>query len=250
MVRVEGRKIEANPHEVLVGNIAYPRSVDSLVLPNGIDARNYVLNTWDDESFALSGSQKLNGLDFESMARNALGEGQFLARVRDVAPLFRDVNLALRGEGVVYDASGDLIEGERLTQLGKFVNNAWVYLNDGFEKGEGFRGLDVTHLVGMDGDKLVIERQPLEEYAVGCWADVQGEINSQGYFTQKAPVQKFERGKTIYQHKPVANRVVVLSADSSWADLYALGVPQVADPGLGGILCAVGTSQKAEGEKK
>jgi len=131
---VNGRVIEVRPDEILVGSVAYPKTIEPLEFPDGINPDDFVLNTWNDENFALSNSQKLNGLDFDNMIKTALGSGQFLARVRDVTPLFRDVNSALRGEGVVYDASGKVIENERLTQLGNFVNTALVYLNDRFEK--------------------------------------------------------------------------------------------------------------------
>ena len=251
MVKVEGRKIEAKPDEILIGNVAYPRTLNvNLTFPEWVNAKDYVLNTWDEGNTALSSSQLFGGLRFSPMTVEALGENQFLARTRDVTPLFRDINLALRGEGVVYDTSGNLIEGERLTQLGKFVNNALVYTNDQFEKGTGFKGLDVVHVMGRNGDTLQIERQPLEEYAINCWADVQGEMNSQGYFTQRAPVQKFEEGRTIYQTKPVKGRVVGLDAGSAGASLDAEGDPQYADPLLGGILCAEGTPQKIKEDKQ
>lgn len=254
MVKVEVRNLEARPDEILVGNVAYPRSINPPVFSEGLDTQGYVLNTWDDGNFALSGSQMFNGLSFDPMTEKALGEGQFLARVRDVTPFLRDVNLAQPDKdgnvrGVIYDTTGKRIEGDRLIQLGDFINNAWVYLNDRFEKGSGFKGLDVTHLVGRDRDRLIVERQPLEDYITG-WADVQGEINSQGYFTQRAPVQQFERGKTIYQHEPVAGRVVRLDADSSRASLDADRDPQIANPLLGGILRAEGTPRKIEGEEK
>jgi len=249
MVKVEGRAIEARPDEVLVGNIAYPKSIKPPIFPKGIDTQSYVLNTWDDGNYALSGLQMFNGSNFDSMTKEALGEGQFLARFRDVAPFLRDVNRALRSEGVIYHASGSLVEGERLAHLGEFVNNAWIYLNDRFEKGTGFEGLDVTHLVGMEGDKQVTQRQPLQPYHIG-WADVLGEMNPQGYFTQKAPVEKFEQGKTIYQHAPVAGRVVGLGADSGRASVYSGRGPLGAGPRLGGILLACGTARKTEGENR
>jgi hypothetical protein len=245
MVKVEGRKIKAKPNEVLVGNIAYPKFIDVPVFPDGIDTNNYVLNTWDEGYFALSGSQKLKDLKFDPMTKEALGEGQFLARARDVTPLYREVNRALRREGVMYSASGILIEGERLEQVGNLVNNTWNYLNDRFVEGSGFLGLDVTHLVGMDGNSLLVERQPLDEFAVDCWADVQGEMNPQGYFTQRAPVQKFEKGKTIYQYKPVASAVVVLSRAYLYPDWEV-----DADPRLGCILRAEGTPRKLGGGDK
>jgi len=97
----------------------------------------------------------------------------------------------------------------------------------------------------MNGDRLILERQPLEEYAVG-WADVLGEMNSQGYFTQRAPVQNFERGKTIYQHKPIENCVARFLAYSDGIYLVCSRSPGNSYPRLGGILRAEGTPRKSE----
>src|SRR3989344_4460655 len=134
--------------------------------------------------------QQLNGLNLDEMLRESFVLGTPLARVADFMPFYRDVNLALDGEGVLYDASGKLIEGKRLAGVGQVVNRAQIYLNDSYKKSKpgnsGFSGLDVVHVTGFDGEKPILERHPLETYVVDCWADLNGGINHQGYFTQKA----------------------------------------------------------------
>jgi len=59
-----------------------------------------------------------------------------------------------------------------------------------------------------------------------------------------APVQKFERGKTIYASKPVAGNVARLGAVSDGAGLVGVRYPRVAGSWLGGFLRAEGTAQK------
>ncbi len=245
MIQIPSRSIEVGEDEVVIGKRIYRRKVDALHAKAKINPADYALvQEGNSANFALSTTQQLNGLSFNQMNIKALEGGLLLARVQDFTPYLRNVNLALQRKRVLYDAFGNLIEGERLEQCGNAVNKAWGYLNNAYEKGTGFLGLDVIHITGLDAKgKPTIERQPLEECVVDCWADILGPANSQGYHTARAPVQKFELGKTVYISAPQEGCVVGFVADSVRAVLVGYGYPQVADSWLGGFLRAEGTTQ-------
>lgn len=254
MVKLSRRKVEVNEDKVVVNGWKYDREIDALPLPGGANPDNYALIFGGDEATsALSMQQQLSGMNFHEMNRAALEQGLSLARAGDFTPLHRDVNLALQGRGVLYDASGNLIDGNKLVEVGKSFNGAWGYLNDAFKKSssgdKGFLGLDITHVTSFNGDEPIFERQPLEECVVDCWADTEA-INGQGFYTKEAPVQKFEQGKTVYVHKPIAGRVARFGADSGGAYLGASGNPLSTDPTLGGFLRAEGTSPNSGDKSK
>jgi hypothetical protein len=252
MVHIEGKEAKVKPDEVLVntpnGAFIYPRAIKPLELSPGINPGEFVQNTWNDEAYTLSASPQLHNLNHERMNRQALERGFVLARVADIIPYFREVNLALQGEGVVYDASGKLIEDKRLEELGRKVNNLRSYYNDRFEKGRGFKELDLVYTIGIEGEELITERSPLEEYVIG-WAKVQGRMNSQGYLTEEASEKESMGGEKIDQIEPIAGRVARFRADSRGAYLFTNGNPRFASPRLGGILRAEGISKKGEGEE-
>jgi hypothetical protein len=247
MVKIPKRKIEVSPDEVAIGNVVWKRQVEQLPLPKGATQTDYALLVRGDEAnFALSMQQHLNGLKFDPMVKKSYEMGLPLAGM-EFTQLHRDVNLALDGEGLLYDASGNRIKGKRLADVGETVNNAWVYLNAGFEKSKGdkgFLGLDIVRVTGFDGENPILERQPLEECVVGGWADVRGKINSQGLYTEKAKTQGFESGKTFYVHQPVDGSVAGVGANPDGAGLYLNWGRHGADPRLGGILRAEGTAPK------
>lgn len=256
MVNIIGRKVESTPIEVFTktasGIFAFPRKVDSLKTNTKIDPSQYVLvQTGDEANYALSAQRQLNGLAFEPMIRESFRLGQPLASVIDFTTHYRNVNLALQGNGILYDASGNLIEGERLIQVGNAINNAWIYLNNAYEKGEGFLGLNLVQATGLDSEgQLIASKQHLEEYVINCWADIHEGTNSQGYFIRKSPIQKFEKGRTIYQSRPAAGYVAGFYAGSYGAGLYCGRDPANRDDALGGILRADGVAQKISQEKK
>ena|SRR3989344_4868692 len=249
MVKIVGRKIEVGHDEVSIytdsGVFVHPKKIDPLRTATQIDPSQYVLvQEGEDASYALSAQQQLGGLKFLQMNTKALEMGLQLATVKDITAHHRNVNLALQGKGVLYDASGNLIEGYRLRDCGNAINNAWVYLNNAYEKGSGFLGLDVVSIIGLDAEgKPITKRQPLEECVVDCWADIQGSTNSQGYYTNKSPFQRFEKGRTVYARKPIANSVVRFDTTSFGANLYCFTGSSDPILQLGGFLRAEGTAQ-------
>ncbi|MBU2639759.1 MAG: hypothetical protein KKG75_03575 [Nanoarchaeota archaeon] len=246
MIRLNRRRVEVDGSKIIVDGYEYDRKLGDLPISEGASPGEYALVFINDEARdALSMQQQLNGLKFYPMNRRALEQGLPLARVKDFTPFHRNVNLALQEKGVLYDASGNLINGERLAEVGNAVNNAWVYLNDGYKQStpgnKGFLDLDLVHVAGFDGEKPIVEHQPLEECVVDCWADTE-EVNEQGYYTKKAPIQKFEQGKTVYVWEPLAGRVARFSAGSFWAFLNCLRNPLYSVASLGGFLRAEGTA--------
>lgn len=257
MINIPVKRIEPAPGKVFRFRegivFEYPEKVTPLQTSVQINPQDYILvQTGDVANFALSASQQLGNRDFGTTIAESFRIGLPLATMKEFTPHYRDVNLALRGESALYDALGNLIEGDRLIEYGRRINGARVYLNNAYEfnpEDKGFQGLDVISVIGFDGEKPKLSRQPLEQCAVDCWVEIDSPTNSQGYYTQPAPIQRFEKGKTVYSHRPIANCVSWLGADSDRADLGGNGVRRVAYSGLGGFLRAEGTAQKIE-EKK
>src|SRR3989338_4774551 len=238
MVKIVGRSIEARADEVLIDTgrcvFAHTKKIDPLRTATQIDPSQYVLiQEGEDASYALSAQQQLGGLKFLQINIEALEMGLQLATVKDITAYHRNVNLALQGKGVLYDASGNLIEGNRLRDCGNAINDAWVYLNNAYERGSGFLGLDVVHITGLYAGKPITKRQPLERCVFDCWVDIQGSTNLQGYYTKRAPIQSFEKGRTVYAKKPIANSAARFGADSNGADLDCVRGPSDSYPQLG-----------------
>jgi len=161
-------------------------------------------------------------------------------------PHLRNVNNALNGTGVLYDANGNLIEGEKLENYaGRLNYNCWVWLNAGFPKGTGFLGLNLATITGLDEeDKPIIKVAPLEDcLKKDGWADL-GSLNNQGLPTKRAPVDKYEPGKTIYFYSPRQDAVARFDAGSDWANLSCGGYPTSRDGSLGVFTSAEGSPEK------
>jgi hypothetical protein len=252
MIKLTREKVEVEKDKVVIGDYKYPRKVDPLETSADISPENYALVFIGDQAhYAISIQQQHNNLAFQSMAREALKRGTPLATVNDMTNYHRNVNLALQEKGVLYDASGNLIEGERLIQAGKAVNNTWAYLNGYFEESQGEKGfldLDLVQITGFDGETPITERQPLEEFVVDKWADVRGPLNNQGFYTREADDQKFVQGETVYVFKPVIG-VAGFVAYSDRAYLDCCWDPQSSIPSLGGFLRAEGTTRENGGSK-
>lgn len=260
-VQIIGRKIEVSPSDVCVakanGNYAYPRKVDALQTGAQIDGSQYALIREGNEAdVAISIAQRFNGknLKFHQMAEESRKTGEILATPRWFMRNLQDVNSAIRGEGVIYDAQGNLIEGTRLVQYAQTLNhNCWVYLNGRFPKGRGFKGLDFV-TVNADG---TLTRAPLEDcLEQDGYAELES-LNNQGLLTKKAKNQSYEPGKTVYFYSPVLRQenpdegyVARVNAYSDRAYLYCLGRPDCAASSLGGLVCAEGTvAQKIQENK-
>ena len=253
MIKLQKRPIQIGKEEVIVGRNIVPKKLDALPLHENANPNDYALLFRNDQAnSAISMQQYFGDLQFHPMIRQALEQGLALASARDFTPFHRDVNLALRNEGILYDANGNLLNNTpKLEAIGKSVNGCWIYLNDAFESSqgeEGFLGLDIVRVTGFNGEDPILEREPLEECVYDCWADIEF-VNDQGFYTQAAKTDKFEKGRTVYVNKPLPGYVAGFGAYSISADLSGGCCPRKQDPERGGFLRAEGTSSKV-GEKE
>ena len=259
MVKISRRKIEPTPEEVVRGDYFYPRKVEEFKTNAKISPESYALvQEGDEANVAISMAQQFNNLSFFPMLKEASKTDGVLSTPRRFMRNLANVNSARRNGGAIYDALGKLIEEERLIQYTRTLNhNCWAYLNSRFPqestKGTGFKGLDFA-TVGADGNEL---RAPLETCLdKDCYAEL-GSLNSQGFPIEKASVQKYKPGETIYFYPPVLRAdnleegyVARFSADPGGAWLYCGRHPVDVDPSLGGFPCAEGAlSEKIKGGK-
>jgi len=239
-----------------IGGYFYDNSIGSLALPKEVNIvrsqYSLVFPSLSDgalanRAIAMQQSNDGKGLNFWDWNRKALGMNLRMAEVGDITAYHRDANL-----GVLYDTDGNLIKAQkgdkRLAQCRAAVNGTWVYLNDfcvtDKPGNSGFEGLAIKHVIGFEeGDinrPIFTEAEPLEKCVVDAWADVQGGRNRQGYYTDRAPVQEPEQGKTIFVGGFMEGYASVFCADWRGDSLSYHWSPQYADPGLGVFLSAEG----------
>ncbi len=260
MVIITYKPIQANPDEVLRARGIYPRKVEALPLTAKIAPENYALIQESDKknpaistaNTAIFMAQQFNGLEFFPMIQETVRNGLALSTPRRIMQNIANVNSAKRNEMALYDALGNIIEGDKLIQYVDGLNyNRWVYLNGRFPQektmGIGHRGLDFV-TINADGSE---SREPLKECLdSSCYAEL-GSINEQGFPTRRASVQKYQPGETIYFYPPVLRKdkpeegyVARLGALPVVAWVLCLRLPGVAVASLGGISCAEGAVAK------
>ncbi|MBU0958032.1 MAG: hypothetical protein KKF56_04460 [Nanoarchaeota archaeon] len=250
-VKIKARKIEPGPNEVFVATpnrvYVFPRQVDAFQTAVKFDPANYVLMQQGDienlaANSAISMIQEYNGSNQEDTIVNVLRDGKFVPTPAQFMPHYRNVNLAVQGRGVLYDAAGNLIEGERLSQYTHTLNhNNWVWLNARFPKGEGHLGLDLVTIAGLnDKGEPVLSRQPLEPCLTEDGLADLDSLNSQGLPTQKSKVNSFEAGKNFYFLHPRQDSAARVNACAERSLLDCYRSPQYSDSRLGGFPCAEG----------
>src|SRR3989338_241438 len=252
--RIIGRKVEETEHVIIrLGNRDYfmDRHIKGLdfetdakitpsryafIFPEGLSFDSHVrVNLYS----AISMQQHFNRSNFNQANAKALKQGLAVATPSEFITNYINVNEALQGRSVVYDASGNLVYGKKLNSYADKLNHdSWVYLNARFpkeeEKDTGFLGLDLVTITGLDKEgKRVVEIVPLEKcLETNCWADLES-LNSQGFPTKKSPKEKYEPGKSIYFWYPIEDCVAWFVADLIRAYLNCCGDPQVSDSALG-----------------
>lgn len=195
---------------------------------------------------AISMVQGFNGKDYLGTHRDVIRQGLSIPTPARFMPHLRNVNLALEGKGVLYDANGNLIEGDRLKDYADTMNhNSWAWLNAGFSQGKGFRNLDLAIVNGLDSEgNSVYSRVPLEDcLEKDCWADLES-LNLQGFPTKKSPTQSYEPGKTIYFTYPRQDAVAGFNVDSDWAGLICYWNPVFHSDSLGVFASTEGASSE------
>lgn len=251
------REVKEEPNEVfrksLDGKVyAYPIKIEPFSTNIKIAQKDYALvQKGNYVRDAISMKQEFNDSNFDNANIEVLKAGLVVPKIEIFMQNYRNVNEALSGKGILYDASGEVIEGERLEKYANVLNHTcWVWLNANFRKGNGFRRLDLITIKGLDKEgKIITESTPLEKcLEENCYADLES-LNSQGLPTERASVQKYEIGKTIWFKPPAKDMVARFNANSDGADLGCGRNPADSYSYLGVFSCAEGTDEKNQ-EKK
>ena len=249
-IEIKGREIQLD-NEILItrGNsgYAFPVRVNSLKTKTQILAERYALIQEGElpdfnSRRAILMKQTNNGLPYEDAITSALRSGLTVPSTSPFMQHYVDVNDASNGKGVLYDASGDLIEGTRLTNYVNALNSKYyVNLNAKFVEGSGFLDLDLETIMGIDPDGApIFSRVPLERcFEKDGMIDLQS-LNSQGFPTEKSTFKDYVPGRVIMFYRPMKNSVARFYADSVRAYFYCIGNPQNSDASLGVPVCAEG----------
>jgi len=230
MVKTLGTKIET-PNKVIVelrdgAKYQFSKTIQGLVMPEGINPSEYAMIgsvriengvAVYDASSAISMVQRFNDKQYLPAHVDVLNIGLFVSTPKQFLPHVRNVNDALRGKGVLYDAAGNLIEEDRLVRYAHILNhNHWAYHNAGFKEGSGFLDLDLVTISGLDDEGNPVKKSvPLEScLEESGWAELES-LNSQGFPTRKALIEEYAPGKTFYFVKPKKDLVAGSDADGS-----------------------------------
>lgn len=261
---IPGKKLEKPSRTIEIvrpnGVYEFSRHVPGLQTSAKIKPSEYVLVHEGDvpeykANSAISMSQGYNKLQFIPAQIQVLKDGLTVPTMDRFMLNYRNVNNAGDSQvrtGILYDASGDLIEGDKLKNYkDKLNSNCWAWLNAGFPKGTGFKGLDLSIVTGLDkSGQPIIKSVPLEDCLErDGWADLES-LNSQGFPTKKAKVGAYEPGKTFYfwspilrSDKPEEGYVARFVADSGGAYVVCYRDPQDSNPSLGVFPCAEGDAK-------
>jgi hypothetical protein len=249
----QGIKHEIPQGYRLVGKLLFPEKIGVSQTTAQITPVNYALiQEGNTANTAISMNQMFNGQgNCWDLHQQVFASGLKGMDVRKFLPYLFRVNEALQGRGAIYDANGNLIEGERLTNYANTLNhNSWAYLNGHFQsseqgKPEGFKGLDLLTITGFNEGIPIFSRVPLKAcLETDCWADVTPEsLNEQGLPTKKSPIEdRYEAGKTAYFGYPRNGAVASFSSVSYWAGLVCDGYPACRSGSLGVFASTEGTS--------
>jgi len=252
MIKIPSRIIPLEPNEVLIGNRAYLRKIDPLPI-QVVNPQDYALiQEGDEANVAIYMFQKFERLKFFPMLQKAMETGEALATPIRLTQNIINGNSARRNETALYDALGNIIEGDGLIQYTDRLNHhCWVYLNARFPQGQGFKGLDFITM-NTDGSEV---REPLQDCLNStCYAELCSR-NVQGLPTKKASVQEYKPGETIYFCPPNLRNDKPEEGYVAWFDAYldaridCDGHPDGASASLGGIPCAGGAVAKIQEAK-
>src|SRR3989344_3246683 len=227
------------------------RKVDAFQTPATINPDEYALvqeknfpNYQSD--LAISMNQGFGGFNHIDAHREVLKNGLKVPTPSIFLPNYINVNEALENRSVLYDASGNIIEGERLKEYANTLNyNCWSRINAMFpkeqEKDTGFLGLDLAVIIGLDPEgEPIFSREPLEKCLEEvCWADLES-ANSQGFPTKESEIREYLPGKVIRFWYPREGAVAGFVAFSAGVNFRCGRSPQYSDSALGVFSCAEG----------
>ena len=242
-IEIKGREIQLNNEVIITKNgkgYALPRKVPPLRTKAPLSPERFALVQEGElpnfnSRMAISMEQMSDGLKYQNAIISALKWGFTVPSTSPFMQHYVDVNDASNGKGVLYDASGDLIEGTRLTNYVNALNSKYyVNLNAKFVEGSGFLDLDLETIMGIDPDGApIFSRVPLERcFEKDGMIDLQS-LNSQGFPTEKSTFKDYVPGRVIMFYRPVEDRVAWFDADSYWDNLDCYGGPALSGASLG-----------------
>lgn len=228
----------------VVGKLLFPEKIGALETATKIDSNGYALmQEGDKATSAISMTQGFNGKRYLDTHKEVLRNGLVVQTPARFMLHLKNVNEALGERTALYDVSGNLIEGDRLSQYGQRLNrNCWAWLNAGFEKGSS--GLEMVTITGLDAEgNPTRSTTPLETCLMeDGWADLES-LNNQGLPTKKSPIgDKYEPGKTAYFCYPRSGAVSRFVAGSGRAYFNCVGDPTNHSDGLGVFSSAEGAN--------
>ena len=253
-VSIVGRKEERDLSRIYTdrkdGTFSFPRIVDALEIKVQNPSEYALVQEGDQASSALSMRQSHNGMNQKETVIRVLKEGLTMPRASRFVRHLINVNSAKEGKGFLYDANGNLIEGDKLENYWQTMfHNHWIWSPESFKKSEkgkeGFLDLDIVTITGLDEKgKPIYQVEPLKRcLEQDCYADL-GSMNPQGFLTRRSTTQKYVPGKTIYFFPPREGLAVRFLAGSDYADFVGYGDPLDAIGRLGVFACAEGDAKK------
>lgn len=193
-----------------------PRKIDALETSVSINPQDYALIQEGNRAVcAISMTQGYNGYNQKDTITKVLKEGLEVPRASKFIRHLLNVNQALQRKGFLYDASGNLIEKNRLEKYWETLfHGHWVWSPESFKKGEGHLDLDVITIYGLSENYgLLYKIEPLEKcLEEDCYADLDS-ANSQGFLTKKAKIQEYKPGKTVWFSYPREHSAVCFGFD-------------------------------------
>lgn len=256
MVKIIGRKESVRDSNRVYlttseGDFSFPKQIDALETAVKIIPEDYALiQEGNEANCAISMNQGYNGHNQKDTIVRVLKTGLSVPRASKFVRQLLNVGDAVEGKGVLYDASGKLIEESRLGQYANTLfHNCWVWSAESLRKGEGFLDSEVVTITGLDKHgNPIYQAEPLERcLEQDCYADLDS-MNSQGFLTRKSLTQKYIPGKNTFFRHPRADSAVGFNASSGNALFNGYWGPLYADARLGVFTCAEG-AQKNSGDK-
>jgi len=208
-----------------------------------IDPDKYILIPGTREFISEREMYKGENFDFED-SHEALEEDKLWMPPAELfMPFVRDARRAARGELILSTGEGKSLSEERTKDLSRYLSSdynggVFTWLNNAFQKGRGYRDLDVEIRQRRIGVDIMLRRSPLERTAEEGHVDFF--FNSQGFPTKKSEKQDFMSGNNFYFFELEKNSVVWLYADSEGLGLVCDLNPVSSDSALGVFACAEG----------
>ncbi|MDD5649912.1 MAG: hypothetical protein PHF86_05745 [Candidatus Nanoarchaeia archaeon] len=147
------------------------------------------------------------------------------------------------------DSKGNLLDKGELIELYKNLTHyCFVWLNQQYKDGRGFKGLNVETIISYNKeDGFISEQEPLEECLWGerVLIDLDPEnFNHQGLpkLKAKSKIQKYSKGKNIHFSFPRQGAVAKYDGHFRFSNFYGesildcSGSPGLNDEGLGAFI--------------